>query len=198
MSFSHDSDLKLDRDIFWHEIYAYFLVSLPVGKHGNKMLKEGLRGTCSAVISGALNTVPSDIQSGLFQFHQLHLQCVCLPLTLRDMKCLVVCPFGCSFSSSCCQIQWIVTRLLNLCCCMTVFIRMKSPVGLKWSPVSQWQEQWQQVLAKNTSGRERKSKYACAYHFAHWHSSQGSWGKKAAKAENGSYLTILLSYSAKV
>lgn len=51
------TDLKLDGDIFWHEIYAYFLVSLPVRKHGNKMLKESLRETCSAVISGALKTV---------------------------------------------------------------------------------------------------------------------------------------------
>lgn len=58
---------------------------------------------------------------------------VCSPVTLRDTECLVVCPFRSSFSSSCCEIQWIVTQLLHLCCCMTAFIRMKSPVGLKWS-----------------------------------------------------------------
>lgn len=49
------------------------------------------------------------------------------------------------------------------------------------SLVSQWQEQWQQVLPKDTSGRERKSKYACPYHFAHWHSSRGNWGNKPAE-----------------
>lgn len=44
------------------------------------------------------------------------------------MECLVASPFRCSFSSSCCQIQWIVTELLNLCCCVAAFIRTKSPV----------------------------------------------------------------------
>lgn len=67
------TDLKLDGDVFWHENYAYFLVSLPVGKHGNKMLKESLRETCSAVISGALKTVLWGIQAGPFQLHQLPL-----------------------------------------------------------------------------------------------------------------------------
>lgn len=57
-------------------MYAYFLVSLPVGEQGNKTMKEGLRETCSAVISGALKPLLSGIQAGLFQFHQLHLQCV--------------------------------------------------------------------------------------------------------------------------
>lgn len=43
----------------------------------------------------------------------------------------------------------------------------EKPSGSEMILASQWQEQWQQVFAKNTSGRERKSKYACTYHFAH-------------------------------
>lgn len=57
-------------------MYAYFLVSLPVGEQWNKMLKEALRETCSAVISGALKTLLSGIQAGLFQLHQHHSQYV--------------------------------------------------------------------------------------------------------------------------
>lgn len=53
---------------------------------------------------------------------------------LREVAFLVVCPFRCSSSSSCCQIHWIVTQLLHLLCCyMTAFIGTKSPIGLKWS-----------------------------------------------------------------
>lgn len=53
-------------------MYAYFVVSLPVGEQRNKMLKEGLRETCSAVISDALKILLSGIQASLFQLHQLH------------------------------------------------------------------------------------------------------------------------------
>lgn len=130
MSLSHDSDLKLDRAIFWHEIYVYLLESVPAGQSWNATLAVGLRETWRAVVSVTLKTVLSDVRVSLFQ---LHLQWE-LSFFLREVAFLVVCPFRCSSSSSCCQIHWIVTQLLHLLCCyMTAFIGTKSPIGLKWS-----------------------------------------------------------------